>query len=185
MKRTKLLGFLALAFIVLSACGNNEVEPVSIDEATDTCAICNMQVMNSQFATEVILTNDKVQKFDDIGCMYEWLGNNGSDDVAAQFVRDYHTKDWIQGDQATYVYNQHVKTPMSYNVISFASSDDAEQFIAENEGELLTYDDLQTHKWPMSKTMNMDGHSHGEDHDESMDMNEEHDSDSSSEHNAH
>ncbi|UOQ84084.1 nitrous oxide reductase accessory protein NosL [Gracilibacillus salinarum] len=162
MKSIKFLGVLLCSLFILAACGNDEVQPVDIDESTDTCVVCNMQVMNSQFATEVVMDDDKVQKFDDIGCMYEWLHENGGEGVAAQFVRDYNTKDWVEGDQATYVYNQSVKTPMSYNVISFTEKEDAEQFVEENDGELLTYDQLQDHKWEMSGDMKEHNHSHGE-----------------------
>ncbi|MCT2536496.1 nitrous oxide reductase accessory protein NosL [Aquibacillus koreensis] len=197
MKISKILGLLLLSFILLAGCGNNEVEPVAIDESTDTCAICNMQVKDSAFATQVILSNEKVHVFDDIGCMYTWFDENESEEVAAQFVRDYHTKEWIEGDQATYVFNPSIQTPMSYNVVSFESAEDAEQFIAENEGNLLSYDDLQNHAWAMS--MDMEEHSHGEEHageeghsghedhadetDTEMDMN--HDSETNSDHEDH
>lgn len=159
----KIIVLLAAAMFI-AGCGNNAIEPVAIDESTDTCAVCNMQVMNSQFATEIILTNDKVLKFDDVGCMYDWMDENGTEDMAAHFVRDFDTDDWIEGEQATYVYNESVKTPMSYNIISFQEKEDAEQFVEENNGDLLTYDDLQTHEWKMNREMK--DHHHGHDHEE-------------------
>ena len=53
--------------------------------------------------------------------------------IDAQFVRDYNTQEWVLVEEATYVYNQSVKTPMAYNVISFKDKADAEKFATENE----------------------------------------------------
>ena len=36
-----LVGFILL----LAACGHDEVQPVAINEATDTCELCNMAVV--------------------------------------------------------------------------------------------------------------------------------------------
>ena len=87
--------------MLLAACGNEEVQPVDINEATDTCEVCNMAVVNNQHATQIILENGKSYVFDDVGCMYEWLGNNENEKIAAEFVRDYNDKEWILVDDAT------------------------------------------------------------------------------------
>ena len=73
MKRV--LSFLLLVGVIsiLAACGTKEVKPVAINEKTDICATCNMQVVDDQFATQVILENGKSLVFDDIGCMYKWV----------------------------------------------------------------------------------------------------------------
>ena len=86
--------------------------------------------------------------FDDVGCMYEWLDSNENEEIAAEFVRDYNDKEWILVDDATYVYNQSVKTPMAYNVISFKDKASAEEFATENEGStLMTANELADHGW--------------------------------------
>ena len=36
-----------------------------------------------------------------------------------KFVRDYDSKDWVSLEDATYVYDKTITTPMAYNVISF------------------------------------------------------------------
>ena len=87
--------------LLLAACGNDEVNPVDINEATDTCEDCNMAVVNDQHATQIVLDNGKSCVFDDIGCMYEWLATNENKQIAAQFVRDYNDKEWILVDDAT------------------------------------------------------------------------------------
>lgn len=158
MKKNKsllvlLIGILAIG---LAACGDKKIEPKAIDENKDECDICNMAVMDNQFATEIILENGKTLVFDDIGCMYQWFSENKDQKVKAKFVRDYETGDWIELEKATYVYNPEVNTPMAYNIISFTEKKAAESFVSEHKGTMLTAEELDTHKWNMNKEMMKD-----------------------------
>jgi copper chaperone NosL len=171
--RKKLIQFIGFAglILLLAACGEAEVQPVEINEATDTCDVCNMMVANDQHATQVVLENGKSMVFDDIGCMYDWIGSNANEEIAGNFVRDYHDKEWILVDEATFVYNPSVKTPMAYNVVSFKDKRSAEDFATENEGStILTASDLAEHSWErnqdMMKKHKMDSHSHSEEMEE-------------------
>ncbi|MFS0821702.1 nitrous oxide reductase accessory protein NosL [Bacillus sp. 1P02SD] len=151
------MGFIGFVLLI-AACGNDEVQPVDINEETDTCEVCNMAVVDNQYATQIVLENGKSMVFDDVGCMYEWIGTNPNEKIAAEFVRDYNDKEWILVDDATYVYNQSVKTPMAYNVISFKDKASAEEFVTENEGStLMTTDELSDHDWEQNHDM-MHGH---------------------------
>lgn len=152
MKKTILM-LLLMTIILITGCGKQSVEPVAINEHTDKCEICSMAVKDDQFATEIILENGKAIVFDDLGCMYKWLEENSEKKVDAQFVRDFHSSEWIEMEQATYVYDPWIKTPMAYNVISFENKSDAEIFISENKGTLLNYDELMEHSWERNKEM--------------------------------
>jgi copper chaperone NosL len=159
-------GLVAVVFL-LAACGNKAVEPVAINDATDTCEVCNMAVVDNQHATQIVLENGKSIIFDDVGCMYEWLGSNPNETIAAEFVRDYSDKEWILVDDATYVYNQSVKTPMAYNVVSFKDKASAEAFASENENStLMTANELADHDWEQNHNMmqehDIENHSHSE-----------------------
>ncbi|MCC5800803.1 nitrous oxide reductase accessory protein NosL [Rossellomorea vietnamensis] len=149
---------------LLMGCGMQAAEPRDIDEDTDKCEICSMSVMDNQFATQLLTTEGKTYVFDDIGCMYSWMKVN-PDETDISFVRDYKTEDWIQSEDAYYVYDKNVKTPMAYNVISFEKKEDAESYIKENEGELLDSKELKKHEWKMNRDM-MYGHEEGHSHDE-------------------
>ncbi|MBA9026562.1 nitrous oxide reductase accessory protein NosL [Peribacillus huizhouensis] len=164
--KKKLLSFIVLAglIMILAACGNDKAQPVSINEATDTCETCNMAVIDNQHATQIILENGKSMVFDDVGCMYEWVTKHENEKIDAQFVRDYHDEEWILVDDATYVYNQSVKTPMAYNVISFKDKATAEEFAAENEGStIMTANDLAEHDWKQKDDKANHSHSHSDD----------------------
>lgn len=167
----KLQGILLMSMLaILAACGGEEaVQPVAIDEATDTCATCNMAVMDNQFVTQVILENDKSFVFDDIGCMYEWMESNEDKEIKAKFVRNYEDKEWILADKAVYVYDQSVKTPMAYNVISFSDRKDAVEY-ADNhkDSKVMTSEELADHTWERNHEM-MKKHGEGADHSHSED----------------
>lgn len=148
-----LIGVLLLV-VALTGCSEKEVQPVAIDEKKDKCDICQMAVKDDQYATQTHLENGKVLKFDDIGCMHQWIKENKNEKDPIHFVRDYNSKKWIALDQAVYVYDKDLKTPMAYGVVSFEKESDAKQFIEkEGKGKLLKAEDLKSHGWERNKEM--------------------------------
>lgn len=177
MKKTTVFITLIAAFtLILSACGGGtKYEPEAINEETDVCEVCGMMVPNNQHATQIVLTDGKSLKFDDLGCLHEWKEDNDNDKIGAEFVRDYNTEEWIELKDATFVYHEEFMTPMAYGVYSFKDKADAEALIEEEgKGELLDAEALSNHKWEMNKEM-MDHGDHG-DHDE-HDNHDDHDDD--------
>lgn len=188
------LVILASLTLILAACGgdknttedeatdaNEDVEnvdeteedlafkPEDINEDTDVCEVCAMAVPNNQHATQIVLQNEKSLKFDDLGCLYEWKSENGEDDIGAEFVRDFHTEEWIQIKDATFVYDEEIETPMAYGVISFKSEDEAKTYVEdEGKGEIMDATALSDHEWKMNKEMmdhgDHDGHGDDEEH---------------------
>lgn len=181
IKKSHIFIMLIVAFsIVISACGTKEYQAEDIDEDTDTCEVCNMVVPDNEHATQIVLENEKVLKFDDLGCLYEWKSENGAEDIGAEFVRDYHTEEWIEIKDATFVYDEEFMTPMAYGVYSFADKEDAEALVdEEGKGELMEPSDLDNHHWKANKEMmdhgdNHDGHGEdAHDHDDEQEDDEE------------
>lgn len=150
-----LLLLLVIGVLALSACGK-KYEPVAIQEDVDVCAICNMQVKDNAYATQIITKDGKSYKFDDIGCMNEWKKRNGTDNIGMDYVRDYNSKDWIEFSKASYVYDESLRTPMAYGVISFKNADSAKAFVAEQgAGKVLSAEELASHDWKQNKDMMM------------------------------
>ncbi|MBO1002247.1 nitrous oxide reductase accessory protein NosL [Pseudogracilibacillus auburnensis] len=158
-------------------------EPKDVDEETDVCEVCGMAILDNEHATQIVLQNERSLMFDDLGCLYEWKAENGEDDIGAEFVRDFHTKNWIQVKNATFVYDEEIATPMAYGVISFENLEDAETYIEEEgKGEILDAAALANHEWKMNEDMmDHDHHDHGDhDHDHG-----DHDHDEDDEHDDH
>lgn len=153
MKKLWLISMTGILLLLFSGCGTKEITPKAIAERNDKCIQCNMAVVDDQFATQLTLENRKTLTFDDIGCMVEWVKENSTEKIAAQFVRDYETKEWIKLDAAAYVYEKSIKTPMAYNVISFSDKQKAKEFATELNGTFMTSSDLPDHQWEMNNGM--------------------------------
>lgn len=173
MKRFSLFSLMFLfSTLILVACSNDDAgessegsasdngseivektqyQPADIDPDVDTCDVCGMAIADDEHATQIILTNDRSLKFDDIGDMFVWIEENGEEDIGAKFVRDFHTKEWLELEDASFVYDEEIMTPMGFGVISFKESEEAEQYIEESGlGQLLDVADLYEHEWEMS-----------------------------------
>jgi len=159
MKKWTMVLALAAAFALLTACGGKTYEAVPINEDTDVCAICNMQVKDDAYATQLTTKDGKTYKFDDIGCMNEWKTKNGVDGIGMDFVRDYNDLEWVEFSKATYVYDASIRTPMAYGIVSFKDKASAEAFAAEQGvGKVMSAEDLSKHTWEQNKQgMNMEG----------------------------
>ncbi len=148
--RKRIFMFLLLA--VLSACsGEQTYEPVDINPDVDICEVCNMSIASERHATELFSTEGDVFKFDDLGCMIQYIEKDeriSQDEIGKQYVRDLDSGDWVEIETAHFVYDQEIWTPMSYGVVSFSTEEQAEQYIAkEGKGKLLAYSDLSEVDW--------------------------------------
>ena len=71
---TALLLGLILAFPVEARADG--AKPTPLDPAIDACAQCKMSVKDSGYAAEVIVADGRIYKFDDIGCLLNYLSAN-------------------------------------------------------------------------------------------------------------
>lgn len=170
MKKTFVL-MLIMSVIVAAAAGcgtKKKFEPSPIQEGVDTCAVCKMMIADDHNATQIILNSGKVYKFDDIGDMYVWLNDNKNADINVKYVRDFHTKEWIELEDSFFTYDESYPTPMSFGVYSFKNKKEAEDYVKERgTGLVMTAEELNKHSW--KSTMNHDGHNHHDEHDKEHD----------------
>ena len=102
MKKTHMIwASIALVSALMTGCGGQSAQPVAINESVDKCDICNMQIADDHNATEIILKDGKALKFDDIGDLFAWIKKNGTEKIDVKFVRDYHTKEWMNLNDAS------------------------------------------------------------------------------------
>lgn len=138
--------------LLISACGKSQsYEPEEINPEVDVCDVCNMSVASELFATELILKDGEIYKYDDIGCMIEMLDTDdriSEEEIAKKYVRDVETGEWIELEDAYYVYHPDIWTPMAYGVVSFATEENALDYIEKQGiGELLNMEQLKEHQW--------------------------------------
>ena len=138
---------LLLTACILAACGDEEYEPRDINAETDVCYICNMSITNVDYAAQAVLKNSDIVVFDDLGCLMEYIKQNGEDEIGAAYIRDTNSTKWLNIKEASYVYSKDYWTPMNYGVLAFASKEEAEQYIKEQPGQLVPYEELLTFNW--------------------------------------
>ncbi|CAM3889323.1 nitrous oxide reductase accessory protein NosL [Mesobacillus thioparans] len=147
----KTLGILLLLSVTAAGCSNDAMEPEEINAEIDVCEVCNMGLAHEHYATEVVTADGEVYKFDDIGCMDEFLGKEADlqeEKAAKKYVRDVDTGEWIQLENAFHAYHPDFWTPMANGVVSFKDKESAEQYVKEQgKGEVLDYKLLKQHEW--------------------------------------
>lgn len=148
----KKVSSLLIFVFLLAACGKEQsFEPVSINPEVDVCEICNMSIAEENYATELFSKEGDVYKFDDIGCMYEFIYKEkkiAEKEIEKQYVRDMENGKWIEAKNAFYAYDKEFWTPMTYGVVAFESESAAKDYVQKQaKGELLSYDQLSEHKW--------------------------------------
>jgi copper chaperone NosL len=135
MKRKMVVAILVL----LAGCQSRTLEPVSI-ETNDMCSFCRMSISEKRYAAELIDSDGQVFKFDEIGCMGNFIRqkrNNAS--ISAAFVIDFERREWLDAEKAAYVRSSEFKTPMNGGIVAFKDQSSAQAAVARYHGALLAF----------------------------------------------
>ncbi len=154
-----------------------EVAPVN-PTMEDKCPICGMMPARyPEWRAQVVLKSGERYHFDSPKDMFKFvlgLTNNNEpkewvnpNDIAAIFVTDYNTKEYIDAKKAYYVRGSDVQGPMGEDVVPFASEEDAKAFSSQHGGEVIGYSDItvefiKTLKMKMGGMNSMQGMEGGE-----------------------
>jgi copper chaperone NosL len=130
----KLLRIFLLAAIFLTSCTSGEIKPVAI-ESSDMCSFCKMAISEKQFAAEIITTDEKVLKFDDLRCLLKYRQANQIK-PAAIFVTDYDSHEWLKAENAFFAKSKTVKTPMGGGILAYSDK-------TKVGSESMKFDDLK------------------------------------------
>lgn len=132
----------------LTACGPDRRAPVKADAATGYCPVCAMKVNAADEWTAEIYYNDGTKlMFESPGDMLAFYTAPGKykvppaqqdrANIMRVAVKDYQTRQAIDGQQAALVYGSRVTGPMGPDFLAFTRRNDADAFIAANGGQLL------------------------------------------------
>jgi copper chaperone NosL len=138
----KIRTILMIAAVVgLVSCQAGAPKPVEIVLNEEACSHCQMAVSQRDFAAEVVFAGGAAEYFDDIGCLIRWVKVH-IPEKAGIFVIDKVSGEWFDGNTAHYVRSARFHSPMSYGILAFKNSGDAEAAVKENEAVLLTWEEL-------------------------------------------
>ena len=127
---------------VFANCQKRTVEPVAI-APEDMCSYCKMAISEKQYAAELIDSEGQAFKFDDIGCMVNFVKKRkDSAKTAAYFVMDFENREWVKAENAYYVRSSELTTPMNGGIIAFKDQSRAQAAADKYHGTLLRFDEI-------------------------------------------
>jgi len=157
---------LALIMLVGVGCGQsvNTDEPPKIVYGQDVCDRCTMIISEEKYAAAYWTETGEARRFDDIGGMLAHITTE-SEEVASYWVHDFETAEWLRAEEATYVTDGDLITPMGFGIVAFADEELAQAMANNNEIVMIhSFADLLT----MNITMPGD-HTHDSEEMEHMD----------------
>lgn len=135
----KYLLFIIVALLLYSCSKDRGIKPADIKYGQDICTACSMIISEVPYSAQYILTDGKVKKFDDIGCMIDYIKhtNNELDKISAVFVRDYNSNKWIDAKEAHFLRSTLIITPMGHGIVAFISGKDLKDTKSKTSGKDL------------------------------------------------
>ena len=113
--RVLLSFFCLLLTIPLLSCSKDN--GVIIKEGTDKCNYCKMLVYDSSFAAGMVTKKGIVFKFDDVGCLTNFLAKNPHHQLSQVTFVDYFTKELVKSENSYVIKSKRIKTPMRSGLI--------------------------------------------------------------------
>lgn len=135
-----------LAALALGACGAvpASAKPPDIRYGQDVCDQCRMIISEENTAAAYWTSNGEARRFDDIGGMFLYQREH-DEAVAAYWVHDSISGDWLKAEAATFVLNAGLQTPMGFGLVAFADAAKADALAFGEEGaRVLSFAELET-----------------------------------------
>jgi len=104
-----------------------------------------MLIEDNRFGCVLTTGEGNQLKFDDVGCMISYaIVKNTLDSADQKFSVTVFTMPdtYVDAQKAYYVYNENFNSPMGYNVLAFDRDISSKDFIGENGGEEMKWDDV-------------------------------------------
>ncbi len=138
-----------LAILVLSVAALSFACSSSIDlEATPDVRIgedifeeCGMIISEEVYSAAYRLSDGKQKAFDDIGDMVAHYRLH-DDDVAAFWVHDFNSVEWIRAEDAFFVASHNLVTPMGHGIAAFVELAPAQVLAADIDGAVHRLNEL-------------------------------------------
>jgi copper chaperone NosL len=156
---------LALLLVgVAAACSPGAAvdQPPAIRYGEDACDHCQMIINEPRFAASYVTAGRETRRFDDIGNMMSHYGKY-KEDVAAFWVHDYETEEWLAAEEAYFVVSRKIYTPMGHGIIALDDAERAASLAIEHEGQVVTFSELVAH-YRSDVSQDNHQHTHGDNH---------------------
>lgn len=125
--RGRLVVVWGLLFLILAACGGeaDTTQPPEILYGQDVCDECNMIISEEKYASAYWTADGEPRRFDDVGEMLVYMAKN-PEPTASIWVHDINSAGWLLADDAWFVMNSGLRTPMGTGIAVLADEAAAE-----------------------------------------------------------
>ncbi len=126
---------LAIAFV---GCEKKEFtsKPAKMHWDRDMCERCKMAISERKFAVQAIDTQNKVHKFDDIGCFVLWKKEDAPNlTIKKVWIPDFETGKWIDAKRAYYTHG--VISPMGFGFAAHEKKPDKKYYTYEETKKMI------------------------------------------------
>lgn len=135
MLTVKLVSWIA-AVALMSACATKEDGPPDIQVDRTACSHCSMLVSEPRYAAAYRVDGAEARVFDDIGCLLDALGKDTQAPARFWFMDATDAK-WIDGDAATFVRSEGIRTPMNGGITAYRDTAAAKSAAARHSGSVV------------------------------------------------
>lgn len=133
-------GLILIGFLLTSC----TVEESPIVFGKDACHDCMMNIVDKQYAAEIVTQKGKPFKYDAIECMMRDIVKKEENSIALFLITDYFTPGkFVDATKATYLISENLPSPMGANLTGFSSKAKAEKVQKEKNGTLYSWNELK------------------------------------------
>jgi copper chaperone NosL len=121
--------------------------PEPLNYGRDECQHCRMTLMDEKFGAEVINKNGKAYKFDDVGCLLQFVkaGNVKEEAMSEIYVVDFgKTKELLPLEKAQFLFGEGIKAPMGSKIAAFDKDRNISQEMAQLNAEPLAWKQIRS-----------------------------------------
>lgn len=132
--KIKLVVFLFFILELISC--NTKPQPIQL--GIDSCSFCKMSFANKLFGAEIIATNGKVFKFDDMYCLHEFLKADSikNNKIKKTFLVNFdEPHNFIPAKKAFLLKSSELHSPMGGNIAGFSNENKLKEAMQKFKGE--------------------------------------------------
>jgi copper chaperone NosL len=139
-----LSGFFIILVFILAGCVKYVPDkPPVIMAGKDACDNCFMIINENKYAASIWLQNGEAKRFDDIGCMMNYVHKNNSN-VTAYWVYDYNSGQPVKAENSFFISTDSVTTPMGSGLIAFKSMNEASSSASKFNTKIISFNELKS-----------------------------------------
>ena len=133
-----------LILLLFTACN---VKPKTINYGADACHYCDMNIVDQQFASQLVTSKGKAYKFDAIECMVHSLQEQFSDvEMVYELIADFDEPgNLIDAKSASYLVSENLPSPMAANLSGYKAKDAAQSRQEVLGGKVYSWAEIQSY----------------------------------------